>query len=177
MEQIEIIQLNEPEALNYLLDFFPLDSSYDLSNKTYTQNGIQTYNMLEKIDKSLILHLSTLYIAPALNKLVSKYISYTNFSILYLHLIEYNQEGSQNLHNHFNREDFGFILYLNDCPDGSTIFYSNHPHESPLNVFPKKGKLVIFPSYLYHEGLETNNNKKVLVGAIGLNNRNWNIKQ
>jgi hypothetical protein len=175
MKQIEIIQLDEPGALNYLLNFFPLDSSDDLSNKTYTQNGIQTHNILGNIDEGLIRHLSVRYFIPAINKLTSEYIDYIDIRILYSHLIEYKQEGSQMLHCHVDREDFGFILYLNDCPDGGTLFYSNHPQESPLNILPKQGKLVIFPSYLYHEGLLTNSNKKVLVGGIGLKNRNWNI--
>jgi hypothetical protein len=131
--------------------------------------------MLGKIDESLMRHLSIRYLTPAINKLISEYIDYTDIRFLYSHLIEYMQEGKQELHCHVDKEDFGFILYLNDCPDGGTVFYSNHPHESPLEILPKQGKLVIFPSYLYHEGLETNNNKKVLVGAIGLKNRYWKI--
>ena len=175
MKQIKILQLNEPEALNYLLNFFPLDPSNDVSNETCTRKGIQTLNILEKIDKSLIQHLSNYYLYPNVNKLSPEFVSHDGIILLYTHLIEYKENGSQILHTHIYDEDFGFILYLNDCPDGSTFFYPNNPQESPLNVVPKQGKLIIFPSYLYHEGLETNSNKKVLVGGIGLKNRNWKI--
>ena len=175
MDKVTVIRLNEPKILDYLLGFFPLDPSDDLSHQTYTQNGIQTHNMLKKIDESLMWHLASNYFIPTINKFISSNLSYDNINILYLHMIEYRGNGSQDLHCHVDVEDFGFIIYLNDCPDGGTLFYSNNPHELPFNVLPQKGKLVIFPSYLYHEGLETNSNKKVLVGGISLRNRNWNI--
>jgi hypothetical protein len=171
MKQIEIIQLDEPEALNYLLGFYPLGE--DVSQQTSTYNGKQTSNMVSKVEPSLLSHLLHRYFIPAHRKIKPSRYSVTELEIDWLHFIEYFGGGEQMGHTHVNNEDYSFILYLNDCSDGATIFYGPDPSISPLEVLPKKGKLVIFPSYIYHKAKVTNSNKKILVGSLLEIGKKW----
>ena len=113
---------------------------------TYTINGFQTVNILE-LD-------STKELSNRLSKHINK-----NLELFHIHLIDYNSNGQQDIHDHKETEDFSFILYLNDS-DGNTVF------EDFGEVDPKKGKLVLFKSDIKHYGKPTFTNKKVAVGAL-----------
>mgnify|MGYP003330892705 CR=1 FL=1 len=114
-----------------------------------TLNGFQSKNIISLFPEDLI----------------NEILFFNNFSkkLFHLHYIEYDKGGSQKIHNHEHSEEHSFILYLNNS-DGDTCF--GHP----LNIKfePIKGRLVVFSSDLWHYALKNwNNNKKVLVGAIG----------
>ena len=171
MKQIEVIQLNEPELIDYLLGFYPL--SEDISQQTSTYNGRQTPNMVGKIEPSLLSHLLHRYFIPAHHKIKSSRYSVTDIDIDWLHFIEYFGDGEQKGHTHVDNEDYSFILYLNGCNDGSTIFYNPDPNLPRIVISPKIGQLVIFPSDIYHKAQSTNQNKKVVVGSLLEIGKKW----
>jgi hypothetical protein len=165
---LQIIEVKIKDSiLEYFLNF-PKPSPSNLI--TGTKNGNQTPNIVSLIDPNLILHLKTNYLIPSINKIKGNY-NYTDIDIDWVHHITYNLQGKQLVHNHEEFEDFSFILYLNDCPDGHTIFYT---FPKPTILTPSKGKLVIFKSHLYHEATQSINLKQVIVGAIQLQEKKWN---
>jgi len=115
----------------------------DVSYGTDTEKGFQSSNILNIFDNNLI------------KEMLDNQCLYQD--IFYVHYIEYFNGGFQTIHNHFNSEEYSFILYLNDAV-GDTVF-------SHTTITPKKGLLVIFDSRLDHSGKESIN-KKILVGAI-----------
>ena len=162
----------EVKVENSILDYFlnlQIPTSFAFPDNPCTKNGEQTLNIIELIDSNLILHLKKNYLIPSINKIKGNY-DFKNIDVDWVHHIVYNSQGKQLVHNHEYYEDFGFILYLNDCPDGQTIFYT---FPKPTISTPSKGKLVIFKSYLHHEALKTINSKQVIVGSIQLQGREW----
>ena len=113
---------------------------------TYTVNGFQSVNILALA--------STKELSSRLLKYIDK-----KLQLFHIHLIDYDEDGQQDSHDHKETEDYSFILYLNDS-DGNTVF------EDVCEVSPKKGKLVLFKSDVRHYGKPTNTNKKVAVGAL-----------
>jgi hypothetical protein len=79
----------------------------------------------------------------------------------YLHLIDYKNSGSMGFHNHKHAENIVYILYLNDCFDGSTNFYL----KDIVSLTPKKSQIVFFESYIDHSG-SFSQNKQILVGGL-----------
>jgi len=119
----------------------------DASEKTCTQHGFQTPNIVNLFDE----------------KLLQKILPIKNYykEIFHIHYISYLSGGYQDEHDHKATEKYSFILYLNDS-DGKTYF------KKPINkkVTPKKGKLVFFNSSIPHGGEKSFKNKQVLVGAV-----------
>jgi hypothetical protein len=141
----------DESTVDKTLEIINKNNFQDESFHTATVNGFQTPNIINLFSE----------------KLLRDIIPVDNFykSIFHLHYINYRPGGSQNRHNHLMTEEYSFILYLNDA-DGDTVF------ESPINknITPKKGRLIVFSSDIMHFGLQTFNNKKVLVGAINKKN-------
>ena len=87
------------------------------------------------------------------------------------HLIQYENDGHQELHNHDQNEDFSLIIYLNSCSDGVTEFLLNEKRKSYVRYPPEKGRCIMFLSSIYHRGLPTTQNKKVLVLGLNFNKK------
>ena len=121
----------------------------DFSKDTYTYNGFQTKNIVDLFNNTLKKEILN-------NNILHK-------DIFNIHYIEYFKNGSQGEHNHFNTEEYSFILYLNDSI-GNTIF------ENDI-ISPEKGLLIIFDSHLKHSSTNCYN-KRILVGAIKAKNKN-----
>lgn len=167
MESIIEVKV-ENSILNYFINLQkPLSPGF--SDHPRTKKGNQTNNLVKLIDSNLILHLKKNYFIPSINKIKGNY-NFENINIDWIHHIFYNSQGEQLVHNHEYYEDFSFILYLNNCPDGQTIF---HTFPKPTILTPSKGKLVIFKSHLYHEAVETISSKQVIVGSIQLQGKEW----
>ena len=128
---------------DYFLDILNNKRNMNRAKGTCTVNGWQTENIIELVDRNILKDLGGFY--P---------------NIFHLHLIEYYQGGYQLYHNHIKTEEESFILYLNDCPDGDTIF------EEFIKISPRKNILVHFLSNLNHRGDLSWEGKKILVGAI-----------
>ena len=119
----------------------------DVSEKTCTQHGFQTPNIVSLFNEELL----------------QKILPIKNYykEIFHIHYINYLSGGYQREHHHKTTEKYSFILYLNDS-DGKTFF------KEPINkkITPKKGKLIFFNSSIFHGGEKSFKNKKVLVGAV-----------
>ena len=96
-------------------------------------------------------------------KLLKKIMPLNNLSekISNLHYIKYNKGGYQVGHSHENSEEKSFIVYLNDS-DGCTVL------GDPINkkIKPKKGKVIMFDSFIHHHAEKSYKGKEVLVGSI-----------
>jgi hypothetical protein len=98
-------------------------------------------------------------------------ISQESLEFIFLHFIDYDKGGYMKEHDHKDKEDLTFLLYLNDCPDGDTVFYLNFAndrsrHRSQVYVKPKKGRLAVFSSTIPHKGTITHNHKKIFAGGL-----------
>jgi len=158
------------EIVNYFIDFldnYSNDDFIDTSN-VCTLNGNQTPNVLSQIDPNIVAQIKTNYLLPSIN-IIKGWYKLEDIEIDSIHLIEYLNQGKQTIHNHENWEDYSWIIYLNDS-DGDTIFYTFPKH---IQISPKKGKIVIWKSYIDHEGLESLKNKKVVVGSIKEIGKKW----
>ena len=121
----------------------------DVSEKTCTQHGFQTPNIVSLFNEELLQK-----ILP-----IKDYYK----EIFHLHYINYLSGGYQREHHHKSTEKYSFILYLNDS-DGKTFFRFGKTFFRKF--VPKKGKLIFFNSSIFHGGEKSFKNKKVLVGAV-----------
>ena len=119
----------------------------DVSFGTATKNGFQTPNILS-------------YNKYKKLKNVMQNIMPKKYDLFHIHLIEYFKNGYQKGHNHKNTEKYSFILYLNDCDTGHTVFNND------IKIKPEKNKLVLFDSDIWHYGEVCLTNKQVAVGAM-----------
>ncbi len=131
---------------------------------TQTVNGFQTNNILALNENDVIMKLNLLK-EKIEKKCKCKFIYH------WAHLIEYENDGHQELHNHDQNEDFSLIIYLNSCSDGVTEFLLNDKRKSYVRYPPEKGRCIMFLSSIYHRGLPTTQNKKVLVLGLKFNKK------
>ena len=140
----------DEKAINYfnkLLDRFIKKKRKSVTSSTYTHNGYQTANIVN--------HISDYY----KQSLLKQY--FNSYELLHVHMIHYYTGGSQKVHHHQDHDKFSFILYLNDA-DGDTVFY----FDKEVSVSPERGKIVYFSGNLLHEGKESFQEKRVLVGGL-----------
>ena len=154
---------------NDFIDFFSNKINYykEISfsvNDTTTVNGFQTGNILQLDENDVIQKLNFLK-QKIENKCKCKFIYH------WAHLIQYENDGHQELHNHDQNEDFSLIIYLNSCSDGVTEFLLNEKRKSYVRYPPEKGRCIMFLSSKYHRGLPTTQNKKVLVLGLNFNKK------
>ena len=154
---------------NDIIDFFSNKINYykEISfsvNDTTTVNGFQTGNILQLDENDVIQKLNFLK-QKIENKCKCKFIYH------WAHLIQYENDGHQELHNHDQNEDFSLIIYLNSCSDGVTEFLLNEKRKSYVRYPPEKGRCIMFLSSIYHRGLPTTQNKKVLVLGLNFNKK------
>ena len=140
------------------------DNNYTVGeNETATINGAQTNNILELNDDEVNEKLNLL-----LRVIENK--SKCKFTYQWAHLIRYNEEGYQDIHNHDHNEDVSLLIYLNTCLDGKTEFLINQKRKIKFYRNPEKGKCVMFLSSIYHRALPSSQNKKVLVLGLRITN-------
>ena len=109
----------EDEIVDDFLTTLDLLKEKDLKvENTYTVNGFQSVNIL------------ALESTKELSSRLLKYID-KKLQLFHIHLIDYDEDGQQDSHDHKETEDYSFILYLNDS-DGNTVF------EDVCEVSPKK---------------------------------------
>ena len=154
---------------NDFIDFFSNKINYykEISfsvNDTTTVNGFQTGNILQLDENDVIQKLNFLK-QKIENKCKCKFIYH------WAHLIQYENDGHQELHNHDQNEDFSLIIYLNSCSDGVTELLLNEKRKSYVRYPPEKGRCIMFLSSIYHRGLPTTQNKKVLVLGLKFNKK------
>lgn len=82
----------------------------------------------------------------------------------WFHLIDYNQGGYQEPHDHKMTEKYSYIIYLTDCENGGETFFK--VKDEIIKIKPEKNKLIFFPADIIHWGSETVDKKKVAVGAL-----------
>lgn len=140
------------------------------NNTCFKSQGYQSGNLLDLGDPD-ILEFSALmrfHLAQNLG------IDQEGLDFVFLHFLDYGQQGRMDEHDHKDKEDLTFLLYLNDCNDGATVFYLNHANEfsktrSEINVQPRKGKISVFNSTVPHRGDITTSNKKIFAGGLCYN--------
>ena len=119
----------------------------DTSLGTCTKNGFQTSNILE-------------YPKYKNLKNVMQNILPKKYDLFHIHLIDYEPGGYQLEHNHTQTEKYSFILYLNNCDTGCTVFENN------LKIKPETNKLIVFDADKWHHAEINLSSKKVAVGAM-----------
>jgi|TARA_R100001086_G_C11716993_1_gene225817 hypothetical protein len=136
----------DKEIIKKILNIIKKYKGLDCSDKTCTNNGFQTENIIE------LFNLNILKKIVPVNNLHEK--------IFHLHYIKYGKGGWQKEHFH-EPDDLSFILYLNNS-DGDTVL------KYPVNkrFTPKKGKIIVFSGKISHYAEPSFKGKKVLVGAI-----------
>jgi len=134
-----------------------------LTSEVWCSNNILTY--IDKFDSSNI----TWHFRKILTELKLSVEYYHNARLEYkfVHFFDYGHfEGSaMDWHDHVNAEDYVFIIYLNDCTDGETIFDKNEL----VKLIPSKGLTVYFDSKVPHCAAYSKN-KKILVGGLKIIN-------
>tara|TARA_R100000995_G_scaffold43438_1_gene20299 strand:+ start:1363 stop:1869 length:507 start_codon:yes stop_codon:yes gene_type:complete len=96
-----------------------------------------------------------------------------NLKVLHAWVQGYGEDNFHDCHTHAECM-YSCVLYL-DCSDKSskTVFYHpTHPHsvmyhvkKTNIQIKPKIGKLVIFPSYLPHVVLPNKDKKRLVLSA------------
>lgn len=120
-----------------------------------TVKGFTTNNLLKKQEYNDIFNKLLLYLPE----------QYQNLKYCWFHMIDYEINGKQKVHNHSETEDYSFIVYLTTCKQGGeTVFYLDPTKK--LSFLPVKGKMIFFPSFLDHFGDEVIDKKKIAVGAL-----------
>jgi hypothetical protein len=140
------------------------------NNTCFKSQGYQSGNLLELEDPDLLEFSSLMRFHLARNFGIDQ----EGLDFVFLHFLDYGQQGRMDEHDHKDKEDLTFLLYLNDCTDGDTVFYLNFANErsrqrSQIAVNPKKGRLAVFSSVIPHEGTITHNNKKIFAGGLSYN--------
>lgn len=139
-------------------------------NTCFKSLGYQSGNLLDLGDPD-ILEISVLIRYNLANEFR---VEQEKLDFVFLHFLDYDKQGLMEEHDHKDKEDLTFLLYLNDCPDGDTVFYLNSADDrsrqrSKIAVKPKKGRLAVFSSVVPHEGTVTYNNKKIFAGGLSYN--------
>ncbi len=149
-------QLKEKDTDKFikLLEFYKkeLPDLDQTKNNVHTKNGFHTGNILqfEKFKKYA--------------KLIEPHIPYLQkLDLFHIHLIHFYNKGYEGAHDHAKTEDFSFIAYLQDSEDGYTCLKINN---NVIKIKPEKGKLIFFPSNIWHWGEPSSGNKKIAVGAL-----------
>ena len=150
-----------PKASNSILLnlLSSLKETYNnVSDKTCTENGFQTPNIVNEIPKEIrkeIVDLCREYI-EALGEECGHII------LDHIHFIDYDHGGYQSPHDHKKTEHYSCILYMNDS-DGKTCFDTV---DGVFSVAPEENKIVFFKSDILHWAEKSFKNKKVLVGRF-----------
>jgi len=150
-----------PKASNSILLnlLSSLKETYNnVSDKTCTENGFQTPNIVNEIPKEIrkeIVDLCRKYI-EALGEECGHII------LDHIHFIDYDHGGYQSPHDHKKTEHYSCILYMNDS-DGKTCFDTV---DGVVSVTPEESKIVFFKSDILHWAEKSFKNKKVLVGRF-----------
>lgn len=83
--------------------------------------------------------------------------------LFHIHLLHFFDKGYEKPHDHKKTEDYSFVAYLEDSEDGNTCFQMK---DEVVKIKPEKGKIVFFPSDIWHWGEPSSGNKKLAVGAL-----------
>lgn len=138
-------------------------------SKTAGENVLfQTRNVVHKFDESFF---EFMYhnVLPRFWGSFKRYYNVDDLYIDYIHLIKYSKGGRQKPHSHFFREDWSFIIYLEDDEKGGTVFYTDEGEKIGESI---KGNILIWPSNIIHSSLPSIN-KRVVVGSIIEKNKVW----
>ena len=140
------------DTLNFFEDMMP-EINTAVSPNVCSENAYHTGNILSHDNCT---HFK--------NKL-KKYIKHQgkNLDLFHIHLIHFYDLGYERAHDHKKTEDYSFVLYLQDSEDGHTCFEIDN---KVVKVKPEKGKLVFFPSDIWHWGEQSSGKKKIAVGAL-----------
>jgi hypothetical protein len=160
------------ESLNFLLDklefykknsiYWRNEENYSPANKVVTENGDHTDNLLD-YDDDLVNFLES--IKQDFEKKFEQ-----KFELFWSHIIHYYPGGYQKFHKHDHNEDFGFLIYLNDCDGGETVFTLNEKRKTIKSIKPRKGNGIFFLASLGHYGDVCKTEKKVLFCGLKLKN-------
>jgi hypothetical protein len=101
-------------------------------------------------------------------------ISSNKIDIMWSHALDYGSGALMSPHKHMHNEDFGMLIYLNDCDDGQTQFYLNDHNDgsrirTKYRLTPRKGFGVCFSSMVLHEGLFSIEGKRMFVSGVRIN--------
>ena len=155
--------------LNKKFDEYQKDFPFLDSNPCFRGKGYLTGNLLEWKNEEY-----NDFRKKELLNLIYNFLEIDNFyqiQISFNHMMKYGKGNSMACHNHLHNEDFVMFIYLNDCDDGHTQFYLNetqpkYKERTSLKIQPKKNTGVFFHAGISHEGLPTNENKKIFVTGI-----------
>ena len=143
---------------------------YDHQIKTFNHNGTgyRTGNLLVWENEEY-----KNFIKTTLTDIFSEQIGLNkeNIELSWNHMIYYGSGGSMNLQKHSHNEDFALFIYLDSCSDGQTAFYLNDYNKesflrSEFAVTPRKGLSACFSSLLLHQGLFSDQGKKMFIAGM-----------
>lgn len=171
---LQIFNLLDPSVCDMLserLEYIKNNNlSENINNTCFKSDGYQSGNLLDVPDYQLLEF--SLRLKFSLSEKFHCHQSDLDF--VFLHFLDYGKIGHMEEHDHKDKEDLTFLLYLNDCSDGGTEFYLNNANadskkRSTFTVIPKKGKMAVFSSLISHRGLESLQGKKILAGGLKYN--------
>lgn len=129
----------------------------ETTNNCLSENCFATKNLLKFVGDAKFLET-----IDDLKFICEKHVN-KKLKYFYLHMIDYENGGEMASHTHDHNEDYSFILYLNSCDDGDTVF----DIDSEVKVKPVKNKLALFSSDISHSSIFSNK-KRILVGGLKL---------
>ncbi len=139
-----------------------------ITEETCTQGGIQTRNIVDKINPELFSNELKHHIEEYMYQHYDNNIQY-KCCVDHVHIIDYEAGGSQRIHDHRITEDHSFIIFMNNSDGKTRIFL-----DEPCDVESEYGKLIIFNAAHLHEGLPCSNKRVIAVGAIRFIHKTWN---
>lgn len=150
-------------------------NTFTLGHQSSDTIGFQTSNLLLSDDFDIINF--SVQIRYEISKIIS--VDQQDLEYVFLHFLDYDKHGHIVEHDHKDKEDLTFLLYLNDCSDGETEFYLNNANSlaklrTSIRIKPKKGRLALFSSTVPHKGMPTTQYKKIFAGGLKYNIKNEN---
>lgn len=152
-----------------MISTFQISPSYVEELKNILQD-LKTNNKSvdHEVDSVNAFQTSNLCFNKQVNEIIYKILEEidleTEFYYRWFHMIDYDAHGYQKGHDHSATEDMSYILYLTSCSSGGeTVFNINGEN---VAVRPQQGRLVLFPSSIWHCAQPTVEKKKVAVGAL-----------
>lgn len=153
-----------------LLEYRNQYDSWDEGN--FDKNRYQSNNLLHWDDEEFLE-----FVRDDLSEIVSNQLGVQKdrFKCHFVHFIDYESGGFMSSHKHSHSEDFVVFIYLKDCKGGKTVFYLNDYDEESsertlIKLAPKKNLGAIFSSLVEHRGDITEDEKRIFVVGIKLNN-------
>ena len=163
---------NTPIVCNIFESYLEADEKIikiiDKLNYTKYQNHSTSFLDNDDELKELFITLYKDWVISFLKKVRKK--KFKELLLLSIWCQKYEKESRHGIHVHHENTNYVSFIWYIDCSINSsnTVFYNpGHPHCSyfETEIKPEKNKIVFFDSYIPHEVIKNNDNKRCIISG------------